>query len=111
MANLLYQKNQLQLPATVLTDCFTCPAGIAVVCSIYICNRGAAPLTFRLAISLGGAADALKQYLYYDAEIPANDSLELKPFTLNQADVIRIYAGTANASVTISIDDVKTLAR
>ena len=87
--------------ATTETDLYTVPAVTeAVVSSILIANRSTAT-TFRLSIAVNGAATANKDYIAYDVALSAN---ETKSFTvgatMDAADVLRVYAGSANVSFT-----------
>lgn len=86
--------------ATTETVLFTVPAAtVAVVSSIVICNRSAVVVTFRVSASLGGGATATKDYLYYDVLLPPNDTfIATVGITLAAADVMRVYASTANLS-------------
>lgn len=89
--------------ATTLTDIYTVPALTqAVVSSISICNRSASDVAVRLSVAVAGEADATKQYIYYDLEIPANDNLSRESgVTLGAGDVIRAYVASANISINI----------
>jgi hypothetical protein len=89
--------------ATILTDVYTVPASrSAVVSTITVCNRGASSTTFRVSVAPSGAADANSQYLYYDVTIPANETFSATiGITLATTDVVRIYAGNANLSMSI----------
>jgi hypothetical protein len=52
-----------------------------------------------VSVHVAGAGADDKQYLYYDKEVPANDSLAIIiGMTLNQADVVKIYAGGTGMS-------------
>lgn len=64
---------------------------------VTVCNRGAAT-TFRISVSLMGAATALKDYLAYDVPIAANDVYDSVRFSANSNDVVRVYAGSGNLS-------------
>lgn len=94
---------QVALAATTLTALYTVPASTqAVVSSIVVCNRGASATTFRVSLSVAGAADATNQYLYYDVALPANDTFVATiGVALGAADVVRGYAGNANVSMTV----------
>jgi len=85
--------------ATTATDLYTVPAATsAVVSSLGVCNRGAST-TFRVSVRVAGAAADNKQYLVYDAYVPANDTIFLTlGVTLATTDVVTVYAGTANLS-------------
>jgi hypothetical protein len=92
---------QAALAATTLTDVYTVPAAtIATLSSVVFCNRGGTTTTVRLSIAAAGAADAPKQYLYYDLPLPANDSfIATIGLTLATTDVLRAYAGNGNVSI------------
>jgi hypothetical protein len=103
MAETLKVLGQAALAATTLTDVYTVPAATqAVVSSVMICNRANAARTFRVAVAIAGAADATKQYLYYDTSLAANDSLAaVIGITLAATDVVRAYASAADLSINI----------
>jgi hypothetical protein len=94
---------QASLAATTLTDIYTVPAATSTVLStIVACNRTASPLATRVSVAVGGAADNLKQYLFYDTPIPANDSVVLTiGVTLATTDVVRAYAASLGISIGI----------
>lgn len=96
-------KAQFALAATTLTAVYTAAAGRQVPVTIYICNRGALT-TFRLSIAIANEVNANKQYLYYDSNLPANNTLK-ESFVLTENDVIRVYAASANVSVTVMADE------
>jgi hypothetical protein len=86
--------------ATTLTTLYTA-ATAAGVSSIVICNQGVAG-TFRISIAVAAAADATKQYLYYDIPIDANDTFVATiGATLAATDLIRCYASHANMSFNV----------
>lgn len=86
--------------ATTLTDFYTVPGATATVFStVTVCNQNAASIKFRISVAVAGAADAAKQYLYYDSVLVANGSVTLTlGITLAATDVMRIYADTTNVS-------------
>lgn len=86
--------------ATTETDLYTVPAlTSAIVSTISVCNRYPVAATFRISISLLGAATANKDYLFYDMPIGANDTLAITiGATMATTDKIRVYASTANLS-------------
>lgn len=88
--------------ATTATDLYTVPASTSTVIStLLICNRGATNTTFRISVRVAGAADATKQYLYYDTAIAKNDSFAATlGVSLAATDVVTVYAGNANLSFT-----------
>lgn len=103
MADTLKVLGQAALAATTLTDVYTVPgATSATVSSVTVCNRDAAATTFRFAVAIAGAADATKQYLYYDFALPGNETFVFTlGVTLATTDVLRAYAVSANVSVNI----------
>jgi hypothetical protein len=102
MAETLKVLAQLTPSATTLTDCYTVPGATkAAISSISVCNRSTAA-TFRISVAIAGAANDNKQYIYYDTPIPANETLMATVgISLGAADVIRVYASSANLSFNI----------
>ncbi len=90
---------QLAPGATTLTDLYTVPAQKTATVHIIITNRSTAT-TFRVAAAVDGAADDNKQYLVYDKDIAANDTVATVTFELGADDKVRVYAGSANLSFT-----------
>ena len=90
----------------VLTDAYTVPAATqAIVSSFTMCNEGAATKT-RLSVAVAGAADALSQYLVYDAPLNANETQGFTlGVTLGPGDVVRAYS--QGGSVAFSIFGVQ----
>lgn len=86
--------------ATTETDLYTVPASTeAIISSIVVSNRSSTNATFRIAVSIDGAATATKDYLVYDATIYGNSFAALTlGITVNAADKIRVYASSANLS-------------
>jgi len=86
--------------ATTSTDLYTVPSATEViVSSLVIANRAATSATYRISVSVNGAALANEQYLVYDATILANETIALSlGITLDATDKIRVYASTANLS-------------
>jgi hypothetical protein len=91
---------QVAPSATTATTLDTVPSATqAVVSTIAVCNRAATAATYRIAIRPGGATLANEHYIAYDAPIAANDSAFITVgITLGAADVITVYASTANLS-------------
>lgn len=88
--------------ATTATTLYTVPSATeTVVSTIAVTNRAATAATFRIAVRPDGATLANEHYISYDAPISANDSLFITVgATANAADVITVYASTANLSFT-----------
>jgi hypothetical protein len=86
--------------ATTSTDLYTVPAATsAIVSTITIANRAATDATFRISQSLTGAALQNKDYLIYDATIPASGFITLTlGITMATTDKLRVYASSANIS-------------
>lgn len=86
--------------ATTATTLYTVPALTStVVSTIVVCNQAATAGTYRVAVRVNGASLTTSQYLAYDVSLPANatDTLTLG-LTLGAADVITVYASSANFS-------------
>lgn len=82
---------------------YTVPASTeTIVSSIIICNREATANTFRLAIKADGGAVANEDYIAYDTNISANDSITLTlGITLDASDIISAGASDANVSFSV----------
>lgn len=89
--------------ATTNTDIYTVPAGTqTVVSTLIIANRAASPATYRIAVRPNGASLANQHYIAYDVTVGASDSTTLTlGLTLDPAEVITVYASTANLSFNI----------
>jgi hypothetical protein len=84
-------------PAATVTPIYTIPAGRRSTGRVIITNRGA-PTTIRLAIAPAGAADAPVQYMIWDEELGAPESIATAPITLNAGDVIRGYSASGQVN-------------
>jgi hypothetical protein len=75
-------------------------AGIqTVVSTIAICNRGSSSSTYRLSVRENGAADSAKQYLVFDATVPATSTVTYTlGITLRTGDAIYVLSSTNNLS-------------
>ena len=89
--------------ATTNTDVYTVGSGKqTTVSTITVCNRGTTAATYRIAIRVAGSALSNEEYIAYDAPIGSNDSVTWTiGVTLGAADVVTVYASTANLSVNI----------
>ncbi|MGE3175868.1 MAG: hypothetical protein AB7O32_00245 [Vicinamibacterales bacterium] len=94
---------QAALAATTLTDVYTAPHGADVDgLSVVVCNRSATATTFRVAVSPAGAAIDNKHYVFYDVELPGNETFSGQVgLMLGQTDVVRVYAAGGSVSVTV----------
>lgn len=102
---------QADLAATTLTDIYTVPAGKRVIAgAVIFTNRAAAATTVRLSVAVNGAADALKQYLYYDVPLAGNDALAwTAPLPIAAGDVVRARAAAANVSAQVFVQETDVL--
>ncbi len=91
---------QVAPSATTATTLDTVPSATqCVVSTIAVCNRAATAATYRIAIRPGGATLANEHYIAYDSTVAANDSTMITiGITLGAADVITVYASTADLS-------------
>jgi hypothetical protein len=89
--------------ATTNTDVYTVGSGKqTTISTITVCNRGTTAATYRIAIRVAGSALSNEEYIAYDATVAANDTVSLTiGVTLGAADVVTVYASTANLSVNI----------
>ena len=88
--------------ATTATTLYTVPSATqAVVSTIVIANLTATAAQFRIAVRVAGATLANSQYVAYDITVGASDSTALTlGLTLGAADVVTVYASTANITFT-----------
>ena len=86
--------------ATTATTFYTVPALKEVILStLVVANRANATATYRIAVRPAGATLANQHYIAYDVAVGAADSTTLTlGITLGAADVIEIYASSANLS-------------
>lgn len=98
---------QLNPSATTLTLLFTVPAATSVVVSkLTVCNQGIAG-SFRVSVSVAGAADNAKQYIDYDVPIAVGESIDVaQGVTLSTTDLMRVYASHANMSFNLFGDEI-----
>jgi glucose-6-phosphate dehydrogenase assembly protein OpcA len=88
--------------ATTATTLYTVPSATQTVLStVVIANLTATAATFRIAVRVAGATLANSQYVAYDITVGASDSTALTlGITLGAADVVTVYASTANLTFT-----------
>jgi hypothetical protein len=89
--------------ATTATDIYTVPSSTStVVSTIVVANRSASPATYRIAIRPNAATLANQHYVAYDVTVGASDSTTLTlGITMDAADVVTVYASTANLSFNV----------
>ena len=100
MADVLKVLGQLDPTAAVLTDLYTVPASTSTLTNtLTVCNRSSSSGSFRVSIAVGGAADDVKQYIYYDVPIIGNDTFaETMGLTLATGDKVRVFTSSGNIS-------------
>jgi hypothetical protein len=81
-------------------DLYTVPANTSSVCStMVICNQAASAATFRIAVRPAGASISTPQYISYDTNLNANDSITMTiGITLATTDVVTVRANTTTVS-------------
>jgi hypothetical protein len=89
--------------ATTETDLYTVPASTeTIVSTITVANRSSSDATFRISVSVNGAATATKDYIIYDATCAGNGLQAFTMgFTMDATDKIRVYASSANLSFNV----------
>lgn len=91
---------QLAPSATTLTDFYVVPTGATTtISSLYVANRSASDAYFRVSVAFTGATDSTKQYLYYDTNIPPNETfVATVGITMGATDIMRVYSSNINLS-------------
>jgi len=104
MAETLKILAQLSPAATTLTTLYTVPAATsAVISSLVICNQNVTTINFRISLAIAGAANNVKQYIYYDLPLLANDTfIATIGISLATTDLIRVYSDTTNVSFSVT---------
>lgn len=89
--------------ATTLTPLYTVPASTEVTAStLVICNRTSSLKLARVSVAIGGAADSVEQYIYYDVRVRRNDSIFATiGLTLAATDVVRVYTDALGLSFSL----------
>jgi hypothetical protein len=89
--------------ATTATDIYTVPTSTAtIVSSLVVANRATTAASYRIAIRPNAATLANQHYLAYDVNVAGGDSTTLTlGITMDAADVVTVYASTANLSFNI----------
>lgn len=83
---------------TSVTDLYTVPSATsATVSSVVVCNLSTSTRLFRISVAVAGAADASKQYLYWDVAIEPNDTfIATIGATLAATDKVRCRTNSAS---------------
>lgn len=74
--------------ALVVTDIYTVPAGQQANVRVVLTNRGG-QTNVRLSVAPLGAADAVAQYMIWDQELAAGESIASLALTLEPGCIIR----------------------
>jgi hypothetical protein len=100
MATVYKVLGQSNPAATTSTALYTVPAATqAIVSTLTVCNQAATDGTFRVSVSVNGATLSAKEYIAYDISLSGKGFITLTlGLTLGAADVVRIYASSANLS-------------
>jgi len=94
---------QVNPSATTATTAYTVPSSTStVVSTITVANLSTSAVTYRIAVRPDAETLANKHYIAYDVALAANDTTALTlGLTLDAADVITVYASTANLAFNI----------
>jgi hypothetical protein len=89
--------------ATTNTDIYTVPSSTqTVISTIVVANRATSAATYRIAVRPNGATLANQHYLAFDVTVGAGDSTTITlGITVDAADVLTVYASTANLSFNV----------
>lgn len=88
--------------ALTLTTLYTVPGVSTVVSTLKVCNQSSSATTFRVSVAVAAAADATKQYVYYDTPLDGNDTFSAtEGWSLAVTDVVRVYSGNGQCSFNI----------
>lgn len=85
------------LSAATNTTLYTVPVDTFSVVTVSICNRNAAPITIRVAVS-NNATPVNNEFVEYDAQIPANGVLERTGLVLDAGKLIVVRSSGANVT-------------
>lgn len=98
---ILGQSNPL---ATTDTTIYTVPVATeAVVSTLFVANRSATPLNFRVAVVPSGGTLSDEHYIYYDIECPGNDTFtSTSGISMATGDFIVVRTDNATASFTVT---------
>lgn len=104
MATSIKVLGQVAPSADTLTTLYTVPASTSTVTSsLVVCNRSTlTATTFRVAIRPAGESIADKHYIYYNVEIPPEDTFVATiGMTLAATDVVSVYATDTTVSFSL----------
>ena len=87
--------------ATTLTDLYAPAPGRHASVRVICCNRGTAT-TVRVSLAPQGAANAVSQYIVYDAPLGDYATQATAPLTVGGYDMVRAYSASGNVSFTVT---------
>ena len=89
--------------ATTATTVYTVPGSTtAVISSVVLANRSGSAVTFRLYVRVAAEGLTAKQYLAYDMNLPANDTIFLQlGLTLAATDLLCAYVSAQQVSINV----------
>lgn len=91
---------QLHPASATPSTLYTTPNGTQAVCStMTVCNLGAVPINYRIAIRPSGASLDHLHYIVYDSYVNIGDSVFLTlGITLGSTDVVTVYSGSGDVT-------------
>ena len=89
---------QVAPSATTATTLYTVPVKRLCTGRVFVCERGGAAATYRIAIREDGDVLANAHYVVYDKPLPAYQDDHSVELELDETDVITVYASSANLS-------------
>lgn len=101
MADAFEILGQSKPSGNTLTALYTVPAVTsAVVSTLSVCNQSnTSPAKYRVSAAAAGAADAVAQYLVYDAVLAPSESVFLTiGLSLATTDVLRVQSDSGSVS-------------
>lgn len=106
MADELKVLGQISPSATTYTTLYTVPnLAQTTVSSILICDQGSGATAYRISVHIAGAdtgSPTTKQFLFFDKALASKATdVHVLGMTLNQSDVIQVYADDADISFTM----------
>lgn len=87
------------VPANADTDLYTVPAGYVATANVWLCNRGAANATVRVAVRNGAIGNA--DYLEYGTVIPPNGVLECRGIAMTAGEIVTVRSNVAAVSARV----------
>lgn len=93
-------------PIDTWVDVYSPGQGKSAVVRLHLTNRGAATVTYRVAVCPGGETAANKHYRAYGATLVANDDITRGPWTLGPGDVLRVRVDVATLTANVDGSEV-----